>query len=341
VGQPAASEAGHIANTNVVGHALKMDKQRHHYVPKIYLRQFTKELKGHFFSAGPKPDLLRTIKNRHISEICYLDNFYTLNKSETLQRYSIEDRNFIEKNAFNYEKYRIRQVINKFKNRNVNLSKSYHEQLIDIYLSIKMRNIFIRNQHQDTALINQTLDKEVESFKVMKNWIESVSGESYENIMTKVRDSLSNDKVLHEEFQKQSIIETLRGTNEAVNQAKRKIQKLKIYLFEPLSNKDYFITSDNPGFTLIGNKVFNTNFGEFDSIGFPINSKQTVMFIGLSSQSDLEVVRQIHYRKLTSKDMDKFNNCTTFNAVQYVYCESKKYLTEYVDRFIEEHGPQQ
>lgn len=317
-----------------------MEKQKHHYVPKIYLRQFTNELKGHFFGAGPKPDLLKTIKTRHVDEVCYVDNFYTLNKGETLKRYSLDDRNFIEKNAFNYEKFRIRQVINKFKNKNVNLNKSYHEQLIDIYLSIKMRNIFIRNQHQDTNVINQILDKEVENFKVMKTWIESVSGESYEGIMGRARDSLTNDKVLHEEFQKQSIIEALKGTNEPINQAKRKIQRLKIYLLEPLSSKDYFTTSDNPGFTLIGNKVFNTNFGQFDSIGFPISSKQAIMFMGLSTQSDLELVRHIHYRKLTSRDMDRFNNCTAFNAVKYVYCESKKYLTEYIERFIQEHGPQ-
>lgn len=315
-----------------------MEKEKHHYVPKLYLRQFTKELKGHFFGAGPKPDLLQTIKNKHVSEVCYLDNFYTLNKNESLERFSLDDKNFIEKKAFKYESSRIRQIINKFKNRNVNLTKSYHEQLIDIYISIKMRNIFVRNQHKDTALINQTLDKEVENFKVMKTWIEEVSGENYESLMSRVRNSLANDKVLHEEFQKVSIIEAMKGTNEPINEAKRKIQRLNLYLFEPLSDKDYFITSDNPGFTLIGNKVFNTNFGQFDSIGFPINSRQLVMFMGLSLQSDLEILKRINYRKLTSKEVDRFNSCTTFNAFEFVYCESKKYLTDFVARFISEHG---
>jgi hypothetical protein len=175
----------------------------------------------------------------------------------------------------------------------------------------------------------------------MKSWIESVSGESYDSLMCRVRDSLANDRVLHEEFQKQNIIEAIRGTNEPINQAKKKIQRFNIYTLEPLSSKDYFVTSDNPGFTLIGNKVFNTNFGQFDSIGFPINSKQLVMFMGQSSQSELEILKRINYRNLTSKEVDRFNHCTTFNAYEYVYCESKKYLTEYIERFVNEHGPQQ
>jgi hypothetical protein len=318
-----------------------MDVEKHHYVPKLYLRQFTKKLDGHFFGAGPKPDLLRTIKNRHIEEVCYLDNFYTLNKSESLKRYSVEDRNYIEKNAFNYEKSRIRQVFNKFKNRNVNLTRSYHEQLIDIYISIKMRNVFIRKSYLDTGIMNQTLDREVDNFRVMKNWIESVSGESYDTLMSRVKDTLLNDTELYEEFQKQSILETLRGTNEAVNSAKQKIQKLRLYILEPLDSRDYFITSDNPGFTILGNKVYNTNFGQFDGIGFPINSKQLLWLTGQSYQSGLDILTRINYIKLTTKEVDRLNFCTTFNSYEYIYCESKKYLMDYVERYLNEHGPQQ
>ncbi|TXH24308.1 MAG: DUF4238 domain-containing protein [Cyclobacteriaceae bacterium] len=316
-----------------------MDK--HHYVPKIYLRQFTKKLDGHFFGAGPKPDLLRTIKNRHIEEVCYLDNFYTLNKSESLKRYSLEDKNYIEKNAFNYEKSKIRQVFNKFKNKNVNLTRSYHEQLIDIYISIKMRNVFIRKSYLDTGIMNQTLDREVANFRVMKSWIESVSGENYDTLMNRAKETLLNDTELHEEFQKQSILETLRGTNVAVNSAKDKIQKLKLYILEPLDSKDYFLTSDNPGFTILGNKVYNTNFGKFDGIGFPINSKQLIWLSGKSDQSRLDILTRINYRKLTTKEVDRLNFCTTFNSYKYIYSESKKYLTDYVERYLAEHGSKQ
>lgn len=315
-----------------------MNKQKHHYVPRSYLIQFTKGLDGKFFSAGPKSEHFRTIKRKHIAEVCYVNNFYTLMKAESLEKYSLDDGNFIEKNAFNYEKHRIRQVIYKFKNRNVSLNKSYHDQLIEIYLSIKIRNVFLRNQHLDKKIINETLDKEILKFIPYKTWIEKVSGEKYEDLMERVRDTLANDKVQHEEFQKLSIIESIKGTNEPINQAKRKIRRLNIFLFEPLNEEDYFITSDNPGFTLIGNKVYNTNFGDFDSIGFPINSRQLVMFMGQSPQSELEVLRRINYMKLTSKEIDILNACTTFNAVGYIFCESKKYLEEFKVRFLEEYG---
>lgn len=309
-----------------------MNIEKQHYVPRAYLKFFTENSKGHFFRAGPKPEFLSNVKPKHISEVCYVSDFYKINKEETLKKYSIEDKNFIEKKAFEYEKKAIRQVINKLKQRPAYINKSYHEQLVDIILSIKHRNIFYR-QNFTKLSIDNLLKNKIEQLKIYKDEIELKFGEPFSLFVDKIKSQISDDLELHEEFHKQGIIEAVNGTNEALNDAKKLLMGLSLSILEPVNTHDYFITSDNPGFTLLGNKVLNTNYGEFDYIGFPINSKQLLLFRGKAAQGDLIIHKQLNHRWITSNEILIHNYCTIFNSYQYVFCESKKYLKNIVDQF--------
>lgn len=316
-----------------------MEKQRHHYVPKVYLREFSKNRSGHFYAAGPKPNLLRTINPRHVEQVCYIDNFYTL-KEKTKEQSKVDDIDFLEKKAFDYEKRLLPRIISKLKNKNVYLNKSYHDSLIDIYLNIKQRNLFYRKNFRAYD-IAKLAEKELERMKPLQSWIEEMSGQNYETFMGKIKDQILEDKDLPDELHKQTLIETAIGKNDAINNSSEVLKAMTFFVLEPLNSSDFFITSDNPGFTLLGDKVFNTNFGRFDSIGFPINSKQLVFLRGKSRQSNLEIHKKINFIKLGTKGIDTLNFCTIFNSTEYVFCESKKYLTELIERFYNEHGTHQ
>lgn len=316
-----------------------MVKQKHHYVPKIYLREFSKNRLGHFFAAGPKPNFLKTINPKHAEQVCYVDNFYTLGE-RTKEQLEVDDIDFLEKKAFDYEKRLLPRIISKLKHKNVYLTKSYFDSLIDIYLNLKQRNLFYRKGFQNEDMSKLT-DNEINKMLHLKPWIEEMSGQNFESFMGKIKEQIIRDKDLPDELHKQTLIETAKGTNDAINNAKDVLKKMELFVLEPINNSDYFITSDNPGFTLLGDKVFNTNFGRFDSIGFPINSKQTVFLKGLSSQSSVEIHKRINFIKLRTKGIDLMNYCTIFNSNEYVFCESKKYLVDLINRFVNEHGTQQ
>ncbi len=317
----------------------QMNKQRQHYVPKVYLKEFTRDRSGHFYAAGPRPKHLTSIDYRHVEQVCYSHNFYTL-RENTKDQAEVEDNNFLEKKAFDYEKRLLPRIIDKLRHKNVYLNKSYHDSLIDIYLNLKQRNLFYRHNFigQDMSALT---DKQIDGMKPLKSWIEEMSGESFDNFMGKIKEKIILDTDLPAEMHKQTLIESAFGKNDAINKAKECLKRMTLYVFEPLNNSDYFLTSDNPGFSLLGDKVFNTNFGRFDAVGFPISSRQTVFLTGNSKQNQLEILKRINFVKLDTKRMDLINYCTIFNSNEYVFCETKKYLTELVKRFESEHGTQQ
>lgn len=313
-----------------------MEKQRQHYVPKVYLKEFSKNKLGHFYAAGPKPDYLTTINPRHVEQVCYVDNFYTL-KEKTKKLENIEDADFLEKKAFDYEKRLLPRIISKLKHKNIYLNKSYYDSLIDIYLNLKQRNLFYRNGFKNSDH-QSFIDKEIERMSPLKSWIEEMSGIDYDSLMGKIKEQILQDKELPEELHKQSLIDTAKGQNDAINRTKEVIKRMNLFILEPVSALDYFITSDNPGFTLLGDKVFNTNFSRFNSIGFPINSRQLVFFNGISSRSQFEIHKRINFIKIPSSEIHLINCYTAFNSNEYLFCENKKYLTEFTKKFVEENG---
>ena len=53
-------------------------------MPKVYLKEFSKDKSGHFFAAVPRPDYLRSINSRHVEQVCYVDNFIGRIKAQFL-----------------------------------------------------------------------------------------------------------------------------------------------------------------------------------------------------------------------------------------------------------------
>lgn len=309
-----------------------MDNQKQHYVPKVYLKQFSKNKSGHFYAAGPKSNNLRSINPRHVEQVCYLDNFYTL-KNETSESVNVKDRNFLEKNAFHYESRLLPRIINKLKHKNIYLNKSYHDSFIDIYLNIKQRNPCYRNSFNSDHL-SESVTKQINILKLSKEWVEEMSGENFEVFTQRIKQKIVQDKDIKDELHKRILFDSFSGNDETMNKIKTVLGKMNLFVAEPLKDSEFFLTSDNPGFTILGDRILNTHFSEFTGVGFPITSKQFVLLLGTSSQSQLEIRKKINFRKFKTEAIDSLNRATIINSNEFVFCESKKYLSDTIEKYL-------
>lgn len=304
--------------------------QRQHYVPKVYLRQFSENRSGHFYAAGPKPHL-ENIRMKHVEHVCFFENYYTL-KDETKIHLNVDDHNYIEKNAFGYESRLLRRIIDKLRHKNVYLSKSYFDSLIEIYLNIKQRNPWYRNGF-DSSQISKAVNRQIDRMRVAKDWIEEMSGENFDIFMGRIKGKITQDKDFPNELHKRILVESFHGQDEAMGKIARVMREMNLFVVEPSTCSEYFLTSDNPGYTTWKDRVFNTHFAQFNTIGFPLNSRQFMLLIGRSSQSQLEIHKKINYVKFKTDAVQMLNEGTIINANEYIFCENKKYLVDVIKKY--------
>jgi hypothetical protein len=79
-----------------------MEPKKQHIVPKSYLKKFSipgKQDTVYCVKIKQKhPNV--SIKSSHVSSICYIKDFYTIETQELLDQYSIKDKYFIENKHF-------------------------------------------------------------------------------------------------------------------------------------------------------------------------------------------------------------------------------------------------
>lgn len=312
-----------------------MSVERHHFVPKIYFREFTKDLEGFFFRATPKPYRKESILHKHINNVGYLGNFYTLKDLDSFSELNTNDPNYIEKNAFKYENTLV-EILAPFKNRETLVDATRVGLFIEVILSIKHRNPFFREsfvkEYNNKETMAQTLTKQSQSLKEVllreTNWPET----QIDNSIQRTIASIINDVNLPDVSYKKMILENSKEQGTPLSEVKERLMEMRILVYEPRDPNSYFITSDNPGFTLVGDRVYNTEYGKFDAVGFPINSKQVVLFINTPREM-LHERRTVSYSLVTNEQVDLVNSCTIFNSYESIFCEDRLYLEGIIDRF--------
>lgn len=194
--------------------------------------------------------------------ICYEINLYTIQKDETLLLNNIDDRYFIEKQSFKTQENRYRKIlaeIVKFsKSPRVINKKDYH-LFLEFIVTLKRRNPYLKNhlaRSLPRKIAQEFKKKDLRDFlkKMSKEVGDDVDVDAYlENYSTtKFSDpGKLSDLYLSGFLNIQDNILT-RVTND--------LYRLKqILLFAPINSQ--FITSDNPGFTIIGGEAIP--FGGF------------------------------------------------------------------------------
>lgn len=304
--------------------------EKQHYVPEVYLKHFTR--KGQFFSSTPKLEHYNKPKKKYPSQVCYLPDFYEFTKANenSLKR-------LIESKAFAYENKDLANTFSIIDRKSAFISRSNYKKLIHIYLSLKHRNLYMRNlflNYEST----ESLDQLINEYRPFRDTIEHLAKKPFDEFMGQIKKSILEDPYFGELAHHQAILRHASGTNEPVNDARKVLTKLRIHVFEPLNKDDFFVTSDNPGFTIVDkNKVFNTNYGRFDAVGFPITPKRLLFLAHRDNHHNLEVRRSIHYLKIQSDKVFEMNECSTFNSMNNIFCPNQEYLDEFTTEFRKRH----
>lgn len=301
---------------------------RHHFVPEIYLKQFSKDCAGHFFRVKRGNKKIKWI---HTSGVCYRDDFYNINDPELLNTHSLAENSFLEKYAFPYERGWV-NLIENFKTQQY-IDRSIHERLLRAYMSLKQRTPFFRKQFADQKLLANVFERVTSEMHEQYKTLIEHSNVDFDSMkadqLAKIRDASRYSEETH----LRGLIESVQGVNVAWRDAFVKLLSMNFEVLTPAVENDFFLTSDNPGFSLNGEQIWNTNFGWFDTVAFPISSKHAIYFNQFNSLNHLEVLKRVRYRKITSAEIDTINYATLVVSDELLFCENEVYLKNFLNRF--------
>lgn len=296
------------------------------------MRQFTKSKNGFFHHCIKKTAQFKRV---HVDHTCFEKNFYNIKNDAILKDYLLEDSRYIENKGFGYENT-LNQFLDVFRSRQAYLVRREFVHLVETYLSMKHRTKVFRKNASEPKLLGTSIDSAL--IEVRKHFIEKFLHKYPENILGELYDSLTTDfksKTLTNpdvpiENHLKSTLEIISGTNDSLNDVVNRILQMNFDVIEIQNESDFFITSDNPGYTRNGLGIFSLNFGAFDSIFFPINSKQVIRFLGTNPLNYVYNLRPINYVKATRIIIDDINYCTYCMADEKVYCEDRSYLQNFI-----------
>lgn len=254
--------------------------KRHHYVPQCYLKNFTvqnqlfvldvrKVQKG--YKEKPMP--------KHTAKICYFNDYYTIQPDlgDKNFRLNVDDALHIETVILSRLENRYGKIFEKISS-NLVLSLEDSVDLIDFIIQLKLRNPY---------WMKETLEKKKDEF--IDSAMSNLKAEKFDNnprfvhlpieLKHTIADSFAEKNKTNPNFSKQMQLFSLvqRSLDQENRNEKFRVALIdcKWMVYEAPQDGPFFITSDNPGYSLKGNDglTYNTNFTDPYMFFFPISSK--------------------------------------------------------------------
>ena len=303
-----------------------MKEEKHHFVPKTYLKLFTNK-DSEFFSAKFLNEYYTVPKLSKPSKVCYEIDMY---------KYGFEASELYEteKKAFRYENKDLVEIFSEigtysFK-RFISIKK--YKKLIRILLHLKFRNRRVRSEMYENnfiGTINSSFINEMSNIKSKEDYL----------IMARVYDSIlelyKNDKDLLSKWHNDSLLEMWYGRSKVMEDAINYLSKFPAVVLKPRNKNDFFLTGDNPGFIIKkNNQVFNFGIIDFQLLGFPLNPKSVFMIINQSFKSDSRLIsKPIDVKEIGSEETYHINEATALNSKELLLCNEYSYLFNFINQF--------
>jgi len=307
----------------MLGESKSLSNQNQHFIPKSFLNEFTFNRNGWFHELNIAT---KQIKKRHAKNACISSNYYDIKDENILRRFSLDNPRYLE-NSFTYEN-NLGKVLTKIRKKHPYLIRQEFQTIVEAYVSLKHRTPHFRKQISDNKMMGEILDSTIRDIEKEHRELIRSHNFNYDEFAVDFKNKTLNDKELPKIHHLTSLVETSKNQNPAVKEAMLKILSMNIIIVET-TNDDYFFTSDNPGYSLDGSKMFNTNYGKFDKIHFPINSRQMILFHGFDSTNYINPLVRLTYVKAPSSFVSEVNRLTKLIADEKLFCENRDFLKRF------------
>ena len=301
------------------------DPINQHYVPKTYLKSFANSQKILYQFKRR----YRKISQTTISKICYEPNYFTIQREETKLLNQIKDSFFIEKNSFKKHENNYEAILKKLVIASINqfqLTKTEVRSFLEILITIKRRNPAIRNILTDNyrQYLNENMRKDIEPhFELARKVNPDIDPEEYLN--TYLNDINTNPNRLHDAYLSSFLGNEKKVTEEVLNT----LMQFKLIINHAPPGIQ-FITSDNPGFTIVDDDII-TDYGGLSQkfrFVFPLTPICCLVVDGWNKEDPYVLQKPIYVGHATSTAVNLTNRGTAAVARDKVFSYSRNALIE-------------
>lgn len=305
-----------------------MSRENQHFVPKAFLKNFCISGKETIYRSRfiRFTNKWESPVSKHISSICYRENFY--NVSPEFAKKNEIPQNYVERNAFWYEKGFLDELIQKIENETIKHADT--EKLPDFYLSMIVRNpVFMIGFNQDQ--IERLLDENLIKLRAESEWFEKLaklkSNEELEKSLDNIRFQILKEQS-QQNMYSTSVYKQLQGQSEIYNQIRNKLKGYKVLIGRIKDDNQFFITSDSPGFSVcLDGNIHSLKFKDDIIHYMPISSK---IVITLQHPIYFFDPPRLLLTKVSLDEVKFINDGTAKVSHQNIFCESKEFLTNFI-----------
>lgn len=302
----------------------------HHYVPRVYLKQFA-DKDSRFYQLCKQ---YRGISEKHVSQVCYIKNYFKIQREESKLLRGIVDDYHIEKNAFTLQENSLPSLVNlisQVRESAFEIDRSQLEILLSTLITIKRRNPNIRDYL--TAAVKREvslgiLERYFEPYMELAWGIDKVDPMIFIN---KTKEEFIKEPSMAEDLYVNSFIEKRSTIVQKVTDVLL-VSAIQIY-HAPKGHM--FFTSDNPGFIKSGEEVLNFEKLEDPFLfAFPITSTACLIIdskkLGNYSDDKISIVPI----ECAVEHVDFINSCTCRIANKKIFSSDKDYLERFKKRYM-------
>lgn len=310
-----------------------MNNEKQHTVPKAYLKNFTKGRNGSFFQYLFKYDLVTPTS---VADTCIERDFYDLTE-KIAEDHNVPRIDVLEREAFRVYEQNIGKLNSLFESHALYLLRKDFEVLVDSYLIQKHRSTLFREMLGNESIFESLQDKILQQYKKEFSQFPTMGDIVSDEFIELIKKSNRENKNRPAETHLFGLIQSYMGRNEAMKTAAHQLLNYRVHVIE-CPPQEYFITSDNPGFTFVRAEngrlyPWNTKFPDFYCVVFPINSRQAVTFLDYRYLRMFEQLKRVTYHTLTPDGVRQINFSTYLYCDKMLYCEEKSYLEKVVAAF--------
>ena len=301
--------------------------KNHHFVPEVYLKEFSNSLKQLF---QLKKDY-KKMSIKSVGQVCYELNYFKVNSKDNLLLHKLKDQYHIEKNVFKKQENTYPKLLKKVTFPTLSflsIQKSDALFFLEFLITIKRRNPFYRKhiiKHYKEYVASDRFKKDVEIGIDISKKIDKIDPLEYlKNYIEEV--TISKDK--QSDMYLQGFLDE---NNRTAKKAAEILLRYKLFIYHAPFESE-FITSDNPGFSILpDNQLLSFGgFGETFKFIFPLTPK-CCLFIASKEvdPNNLLLSKNIQIIHTTMDVVIAINDCTYQLALKKVFSYSSKTLTQF------------